>query len=426
MCSSSLSCDCFANVWRGRVHDGSGRIVVDNLTKSFGPIHAVQQLSFGVHPGSVTGFLGPNGSGKTTTLRMILGLVTPTSGATTISGRPFHQLPNPATVVGAVLEAQSFHGGRTARQHLLCYAAAMEVPDEQADRVLELVGLTSAANRKASGFSLGMRQRLALATALLGDPQVLVLDEPANGLDPEGIAWLRNFLRSFASTGRTVLISSHLLREMEHTVDQVVIVSRGQCVYNGRLEQLRETQQSRVLARAGDPGPLVSVLQQRGYQVDYLNDGRLAVLGAPDSRAVADLALEAGVALYSLEDETADLEQLYFQLTSGQFAGGHYQPGVGAPQHNQWGPPPGGGPSMGHPVGPPSGSLPQQYQQGNQPSGYQGYQQQGYQQPGYQQPGYQQQGYQQSGYQQPGYQQPGSPPPGNQQSGNGGFGGPTG
>jgi len=313
------------------VHDGSGRIVVQGLSKSFGPVQAVQDLSFTVEPGTVTGFLGPNGSGKTTTLRMILGLVKPTAGTATINGVPFHQLPNPGTVVGAVLEAQSFHPGRTARNHLRCYAAAMGLPDEQADRVLELVGLASVGSRPVSGFSLGMRQRLALATALLGDPQVLVLDEPANGLDPEGIAWLRNFLRAFAANGRTVLVSSHLLREMEHTVDSVVIISRGQCVYDGRLDDLRAAQRSRALVQASDPNRLVEKLQEAGLEVEFLADGRLAVNNA-DSRTVADLALEAGVALYAMQDEHIDLEQVFFQLTSGQHSASPQVP----PQ--QWGP----------------------------------------------------------------------------------------
>src|SRR5919197_274806 len=222
----------------GPVQDGSGRIVVQNLTKHFGQVVAVQNLSFHVEPGSATGFLGPNGAGKTTTLRMLLGLVNPTAGYSTINGQPFNQLGNPGRIVGAVLEAQGFHPSRTARNHLRVYAAAMGLPDQRAEEVLGLVGLGAAADRGAGGFSLGMKQRLALATALLGDPQVLVLDEPANGLDPEGIAWLRSFLKSFAATGRTVLVSSHLLREMEHTVDQVVIISRGQCVYHGHLDQL--------------------------------------------------------------------------------------------------------------------------------------------------------------------------------------------
>ncbi|GAA2790237.1 ABC transporter ATP-binding protein [Saccharopolyspora taberi] len=314
------------------MHDGSGRITVQGLGKSFGPVHAVRDLSFTVQPGTVTGFLGPNGSGKTTTLRMILGLIEPSTGSATVNGVPFRGLPNPGTVVGAVLEAQSFHPGRTARDHLRCYAAAMRLPDRQADQVLELVGLGTAAKRRAGGFSLGMRQRLALATALLGDPQILVLDEPSNGLDPEGIAWLRSFLKSFAATGRTVLVSSHLLREMEHTVDHVVIVSRGECVYNGHLDELRAAQRSRVLVQAADPAALVAALEREGLAAEATPDGRLAIPGA-DSRVVADLALEAGVALYGMQDERVDLEQLFFQLTNGQFAGAQNAP-------SRWGPPP--------------------------------------------------------------------------------------
>jgi ABC-2 type transport system ATP-binding protein len=306
------------------VHDGSGQIVVQDLSKDFGPVRAVHGLSFTVEPGSVTGFLGPNGSGKTTTLRMILGLVKPSRGTATIEGLPFHQLRAPASVVGAVLEAQSFHPGRTARDHLRCFAAAMNVPDQQVEQALDLVGLASAGDRRTGRFSLGMRQRLALATALLGDPRVLVLDEPSNGLDPEGIAWLRGFLTSFAATGRTVLVSSHLLREMEQVVDQVVIVSRGQCVYNGHLDDLRAAQRARVLVQAADPDRLADALQESGHGVEFTHDGRLVVLDA-DSRSVADLALEAGVAVYGMQDERVDLEQLFFQLTSGQYAGGAYE-----------------------------------------------------------------------------------------------------
>ncbi|WP_433869962.1 ABC transporter ATP-binding protein [Saccharopolyspora sp. CA-218241] len=324
------------------MHDGSGRILVQGLSKDFGPVHAVRNLDFAVHPGTVTGFLGPNGSGKTTTLRMVLGLVTPTAGTATINGVPFERLANPGSIVGAVLEAQSFHPGRTARNHLRSYAAAMNVPDAQADRVLELVGLASAAQRKAGTFSMGMRQRLSLATALLGDPQVLVLDEPVNGLDPEGIAWLRNFLKAFAANGRTVLVSSHLLREMEHTVDHVVIVSRGECVYNGHLDDLRAAQRARVLVQAGDPNTLVAALHQESLTVEHLPDGRLAVTGA-DAPRVADLALQAGVALYGMQEERVDLEQLFFQLTQGQYGGAQIQ------QPGQWGPP--GGAGFGGPGG---------------------------------------------------------------------------
>lgn len=338
------------------MHDGSGRILVQNLSKNFGPVNAVRDLSFAVEPGVVTGFLGPNGSGKTTTLRMALGLVSPSAGAVTINGVPFRQLRNPATVVGAVLEAQSFHPTRTARNHLRCYAAAMNVPDTQVDHALELVGLTGAAHRGAGGFSLGMRQRLALATALLGDPQVLILDEPANGLDPEGIAWLRSFLRSFAASGRTVLVSSHLLREMEHTVDHVVIVSQGECVYNGHLDDLRAEQRSRVLVQASDPAALVTALHEDGLDVETLPDGQLGVTGS-DAKSIADRALQAGVAIYGMQDENVDLEQLFFRLTSGQYVAGSPQQDAGPSQQDTgpyqqdtaeapasgWGPPGGTG-----------------------------------------------------------------------------------
>lgn len=303
------------------MHDGSGLIAVQNLTKQFGPVTAVQNLSFTVSPGSVTGFLGPNGAGKTTTLRMLLGLVTPTAGTATINGRPFHQLGQPGRVVGAVLEAQGFHPSRSARDHLRVYAAAIGVPDAQADQVIGLVGLGTAAHRKVGGFSLGMKQRLALATALLGDPQVLVLDEPSNGLDPEGIAWLRTFLQSYARMGRTVLISSHLLAEVEQTVDQVVIISRGQTVYYGPLETLRQQQQRRVLVQPSDINALAVALRADGVQaIEQLQDGRLAVSGV-DSKLVADAALRAGVSVYGIQEEQVDLERLFLQLTNGQYAG---------------------------------------------------------------------------------------------------------
>jgi ABC-2 type transport system ATP-binding protein len=218
--------------------DGSGRIVVRNLSKRFGKIHAVRDLSFTVEPGQVTGFLGPNGAGKTTTLRTVLGLIEPTAGAVTVNGVGYRRLTHPARVVGAVLDAGEFHRARKAKAHLRCYAAAIGVPDRRVDEVLAQVGLADAANRKVGGFSTGMRQRMALATALLGDPQVLILDEPGSGLDPEGIAWLRGFLRSFAASGRTVLVSSHQLAEMSQTVEYVVIISQGVGVFEGSLDQL--------------------------------------------------------------------------------------------------------------------------------------------------------------------------------------------
>ena len=323
------------------MHDGSGRIHVQGLSKSFGQLPAVQNLTFTVGPGAVTGFLGPNGAGKSTALRMILGLVQPTSGTATINGLPFSELPNPAGVVGALLDTHGFHPGRTAAQHLLCYAAAMDVPDEQVDRALNLVGLKAAADRKVGSFSLGMRQRLALASALMGDPQILVLDEPANGLDPEGIAWLREFLKAFVAGGRTVLMASHFLREIEHTVDRLVIISRGQRAYDGHVDELRDAQSSRVLVQTADPNRLTVRAHEAGFSVEYLPDGRLAILGA-DRHTVADLAAECGVALYGMRDERVELEQLFFQLTNGQFSGApHYGPSM--PQINpaQPFPPPG-------------------------------------------------------------------------------------
>jgi ABC-2 type transport system ATP-binding protein len=401
------------------VQDGSGRIVVQNLSKNFGNVAAVQNLSFQVEPGTVTGFLGPNGAGKTTTLRMLLGLVTPTAGWTTINGQPFNHLGNPARVVGAVLEAQGFHPGRTARNHLLVYAAAMGVPDQRADEVLNLVGLGAAGERAAGGFSLGMKQRLALATALLGDPQVLVLDEPANGLDPEGIAWLRTFLKAFASSGRTVLISSHLLAEVEQTIDQVVIISRGQTMYYGMLDELRKSQQTRVIVQPADPAKLATALQEAEItNIQPLPDGKIAVPGATVQQ-IGDIAAKAGVALYGVQEEKADLEQLFFRLTSGQYAAPGMVPQGQLPQV-----PPGG---FGTPAGgyaQPVGQMPPQMPQQQMPQGYQqpGYQQQGpgsgYHQPvqGYQptQQQFPQQGYpQQPGYQQPqGFQQPQGTPPG--------------
>jgi len=378
------------------VHDGSGRIVVQGLTKQFGPVTAVQNLSFTVEPGSVTGFLGPNGAGKTTTLRMLLGLVTPTAGTSFINGRPFHQLGNPARVVGAVLEAQGFHPKRTARNHLRVYAAAIGVPDQAADHVLDLVGLGAAGDRKAGGFSLGMKQRLALATALLGDPQVLVLDEPSNGLDPEGIAWLRTFLQAYARQGRTVLISSHLLAEVEQTVDQVVIVSRGQTMYYGSLDQLRGSQRSRVLVQPSDASALVAALQAEGVTgIEQVPDGRLAISGM-DAKQVADAALKAGVSVYGIQEERVDLEQLFFQLTNGQYTAAGPNPFAGpqtGPQQSGYYAPPQTGQFPQSGPFPQQGYPPQQYPPGQYPPAqlppqdYQQYQQQQQPPPGYQQPG---------------------------------------
>src|SRR6266851_700514 len=220
------------------MREDAGQIVVSGLTKRFGGVTAVDDLSFIAAPGSVTGFLGPNGAGKTTTLRMLAGLVTPDAGTATISGHRYAALASPGRQAGVVLEAAGFHPARTGRDHLRVYCTACGYPPGRADEVLELTGLAAAGRRKVRGYSLGMRQRLALATALLGDPAVLILDEPANGLDPEGIAWLRGLLRAAARVGRTVLYSSHALPEVEQLADQVVIISRGKLVRQGTLAEL--------------------------------------------------------------------------------------------------------------------------------------------------------------------------------------------
>ncbi|MCW0212492.1 MAG: ATP-binding cassette domain-containing protein [Pseudonocardia sp.] len=299
------------------MHEHTGRITVDGLGKRFGAVEAVRGLGFTVEPGLVTGFLGPNGSGKTTTLRMILGLVAPTSGTALVEGVPFASLDSPGRVVGAVLEAQGFHPARSARRHLRVCAAAIGAPDPRVGEVLGLVGLTADADRRVGGYSLGMKQRLALATALLGDPRILVLDEPGNGLDPAGIAWLRDFLRGFARSGRSVLVSSHQLAEIGQTADRVVVIHRGACVYQGELAGLGGGRRARVLVRCAEPVTLARALVAKGLmEVDTLPDGRLSIGGA-NAVLVGDTALAAGVAVYGLVEEQMDLEQLFLQLTGG-------------------------------------------------------------------------------------------------------------
>jgi ABC-2 type transport system ATP-binding protein len=284
----------------------------------------------------VTGFLGPNGAGKTTTLRMLLGLVTPTSGTATIGGIPYPQMQHPMRTVGAVLEASSFHPGRTARNHLRVYATATGIPDSRVDEVLAQVGLTDAARRKAKTFSLGMRQRLGLAFALLGNPQVLLLDEPANGLDPEGIRWLRGFLRSLADEGRTVLVSSHLLTEVQQSADRVVILSQGRLVREGSMDELANSAGETVVVRSPQAEVLGAALSATGAGVTGAGEpGLLRVRGLP-AEAVGHTAFTAGVELHELRTEKADLEQLFFQLTQPQFAAG--RPGMPG------GPPPGAAP----------------------------------------------------------------------------------
>jgi ABC-2 type transport system ATP-binding protein len=224
--------------------DVSAHVSLRGLSKNFGPVRAVQELTFDVPPGRVTGFLGPNGAGKTTTLRMMLGLVRPSAGEALIGGQRYERLAHPRRLVGAVLEATGFHPGRRGRDHLRIAAQGAGLPASRVDKVLDQVGLTGDAGRRIGGYSLGMRQRLGLASALLGDPRVLVLDEPGNGLDPAGLAWLRELLRDFAREGRTVLVSSHVLSEVAQTVDHIVIVHQGQLRFAGPLEELAESDSS--------------------------------------------------------------------------------------------------------------------------------------------------------------------------------------
>ncbi|PID96906.1 MAG: ABC transporter ATP-binding protein [Actinomycetales bacterium] len=295
----------------GADHNGWA-IEVSGLTKRFGSLTAVDDLDFTVRPGRVTGFLGPNGAGKTTTLRMLLGLVRPTSGTATIGGRRYDDLPHPLQTVGAALESTNFHPGRTGRDHLRVLASAGGIPLARADELLEQVGIPAAARKRAGGYSMGMRQRLGLAAALLGDPGVLLLDEPANGLDPEGIRWLRGFLRHLADQGKTILVSSHLLAEMEQTVDDIIIIANGVRVAQGPITELRG--EPTALVRSSDPDGLRSALLVGGLTAETRPDGALTVR-TDDLARVGQLALQGHVPLSELRHLTSDLEALFFKLT---------------------------------------------------------------------------------------------------------------
>jgi ABC-2 type transport system ATP-binding protein len=303
----------------GAKEEAMAVITIQGLTKRFGDIVAVDDLSFEVDQGTVVGFLGPNGAGKTTTLRTLLGLVTPTAGRARIDGRPYRELADPIRHVGAVLEASSFHPGRSARNHLRVVATAAGLPPDRADQVLDQVGLTTAAHRRVGGFSLGMRQRLGLATALLGDPQVLILDEPANGLDPEGVHWLRGLLRHLADQGRTVLVSSHLLAEVAQTVDQVVIIAAGRLVTQSTLAALTARTDQLVRVRTPQADTLRSLLATQGIQADPDGADQLLATGTT-TEAVGQMAAAAGVVIYEMGAERSNLEDVFLQLTSQQGA----------------------------------------------------------------------------------------------------------
>jgi ABC-2 type transport system ATP-binding protein len=302
----------------GKLPDG--RIVVSGLTKEYRGVKAVDNLSFVVEPGRVTGFLGPNGAGKTTTLRMLLNLVEPTSGTATIGGTRYADLDQPIRRVGGVLEASAAHKGRTGRDHLRVICQSAGIPLARADEVLELVGLTVAGGRAFGAYSLGMRQRLGLAAALLGDPQVLILDEPANGLDPEGIRWMRDLLRTLAAHGRTVLLSSHLLAEMKLLADDLIIIAAGRLAARGTVASVASsmTDGGRILVRTPEPGKLAAVLSSDAV-VTPAGDGDVYITGV-DAVAVGDAALRAGIAIYQLVTERPDLEAAFLELTAGKAA----------------------------------------------------------------------------------------------------------
>jgi len=353
------------------------------LTKRYGAKTAVYNLSFQVRPGVVTGFLGPNGSGKSTTMRMILGLDTPSAGHVTVNGRPYRQLPNAPRQVGALLDAKAIHGGRSAYHHLLCLAQLSGIPARRVDEVLGVVGLQDVAKKRSKGFSLGMGQRLGIAAALLGDPQVLLFDEPVNGLDPEGILWIRNLMRKLASEGRTVFVSSHLMSEMALTADHLIVIGRGQLLADMSVKDfIAHNSADFARVRTPDDEPeqrdkLSAALAEAGGHVQPEPDGALRVTGLPLPR-ISDLAHAADVRLWELSPHSASLEEAYMRMTQGavdyrstedQRAGLLAQPpaGYAAPPPGMvpgaWPPPQGAVPAAGYapPVpGPFPGQVPGQ------------------------------------------------------------------
>lgn len=290
-------------------------IEVNEVTKRYGATVAVDRLSFQVKPGIVTGFLGPNGAGKSTTMRMILGLDAPTSGTVTVNGKRYREIAAPFHEVGALLDAKAIQGNRSARNHLRWIAQAGGVPKSRVDEVLDLVGLTEVAGRKVGGFSLGMSQRLGIATALLGDPETLLFDEPVNGLDPEGIIWVRNLFKRLASGGRTILVSSHLMSEMEETADHVIVIGRGRLIADmGIREFTARSTTSHVRVLSPRAAELVPLLAAKGAKVTNGDADSLLVTGM-DAPAVGELAAANGIALHELTPHRASLEAAFMELT---------------------------------------------------------------------------------------------------------------
>jgi ABC-2 type transport system ATP-binding protein len=305
-----------ASVW-------SMSIEARGLTKRYGEKTAVDDLTFTVRPGMVTGFLGPNGAGKTTTMRLIVGLDDPTKGKVTVNGKPFAALYSPMRELGALLDAKAVHGGRSAYSHLLCLAQTNDIPRERVDEVLCVVGLADVAGKRAKGFSLGMSQRLGIAATLLGDPEILMFDEPVNGLDPEGILWIRNLMRELAAEGRTVLVSSHLMSEMENTADHLIVIGKGRLIADCPMEEfIARSSQQAVRARTPQPGTLARAVSAAGGEVAITGNtaaggsAELEVRGLPVER-IGDVALAAGVPLYLLAPARASLEEAFMELTAG-------------------------------------------------------------------------------------------------------------
>jgi ABC-2 type transport system ATP-binding protein len=308
-------------------------IEVRGLSKRYGEKIAVNDLSFDVVPGKVTGFLGPNGAGKTTTMRLILGLDYPNAGSVTIDGKRYASLANPMREVGALLDAKAVHGGRSAYNHLLCLAQTNNLPKRRVGEVLELVGLTDVARKRTKGFSLGMSQRLGIAVTLLGDPKILMFDEPVNGLDPEGILWIRNFMKALAAEGRTVFVSSHLMSEMEHTADQLVVIGRGQLLADCTMEEfIARSSGQTVRVATPQPDQLVKAVADAGGSAVNGADGTLIVSGLVAAQ-VGDIAFEHGVRLHELTVVRASLEAAFMELTadSVEYRGGENAQGQPAP-----------------------------------------------------------------------------------------------
>jgi ABC-2 type transport system ATP-binding protein len=290
-------------------------IEAKGLTKRYGDTVAVNDLSFTIQPGIVTGFLGPNGAGKSTTMRLILGLDKATKGSVTVNGAPYRSYRRPLTEVGALLEAKAIHGGRTAYNHLLAIAQSNHIPRKRVDEVLDLVGLGTVAKKRAGGFSLGMGQRLGIATALLADPQVLILDEPVNGLDPEGILWVRNLLKHMASQGKTIFVSSHLMSEMALTAEHLIVIGRGRLIVDAPTDEvIRLSSGTHVRVRSPQAPALAKVLEDNGGTLTIDSDGALAVHNMT-SESIGDLAGANGIVLHELALATASLEQAFMELT---------------------------------------------------------------------------------------------------------------